>query len=312
MAEQSLEVDNNALTSYEANSNHQLSIQSIDDIRRVSLIFVKSGMFKGDDKMTEEQKLYQAGVKIIAGIEFGIQPFAAMRGINIIKGNAEMSANLMAAKVKKHPKYDYTVEKWDREGCILIFHEIPRPGAPRSEWFELGLSSFDVEDAKIAGLAGGDNWRKFFRNMAFARAMSNGVRTYCPDVFYGAPVYVEGETTAVTVQSVDDEPAAPEPPQADPEPVEGDVVEPDADEAEAESAPDEEQEAKEPFIDTTEYMTKIQRERVKAVFDSRGLDSKDDRLELASVIIERDIKSLNELTKAEAAKLIEQVPKEEL
>ena len=29
--------------------------------------------------------------------------------------------------------------------------------------------------------------------MLFARALSNGVRWYCPDVFYGNSVYVEGE-----------------------------------------------------------------------------------------------------------------------
>lgn len=35
--------------------------------------------------------------------------------------------------------------------------------------------------------------QKFPRNMLFARALSNGVRWFCPDVFYGNSVYVEGE-----------------------------------------------------------------------------------------------------------------------
>src|SRR4051794_16868506 len=89
-----------------------IAVRSLDDVRRISNIFVGSGMFKTDSQTTAEQKMYQAGVKIIAGAEFGIGPFAAMKGINIIKGNTEMSSNLMAGKVKQHPKYDYRIEKW--------------------------------------------------------------------------------------------------------------------------------------------------------------------------------------------------------
>lgn len=184
-----LHVDSKALDRYEHEAENSIAIRSLDDIKRVSLIFVKSGMFKGDNGLNDEQKMYQAGVKIIAGVEFGIQPFAAMRGINIIKGNAEMSANLMAAKVKKHPKYDYRVKRWDNDGCELTFFEYMPDGTKE----ELGPSSFTIEDAKAAGLTSNDTWRKFARNMCFARAMSNGVRIHCPDVFYGAPVYTEGE-----------------------------------------------------------------------------------------------------------------------
>lgn len=222
-----LETDKAALERYNSDSGNSLAVRSLDDIKRISTIFIGSGMFKGDKSATQAQQIYQAGVKIIAGVEFGIQPFAAMRGINIIKGNAEMSANLMAAKVKKHPKYDYRVKQWDKHGCVLEFYELPRPGAPRTDWDLLGESSFDQEDAKTAGLAGGENWRKFARNMYFARAMSNGVRIYCPDVFYGAPVYVEGEISGEFEDSKQPETstAKPEPARDETEVTEGEVVE---------------------------------------------------------------------------------------
>ncbi|KSZ59688.1 hypothetical protein Z045_05845 [Rhodococcus pyridinivorans KG-16] len=187
-------IDAGTLDRYnDENGSSAIAIRSLDDIRRISNIFIGSGMFKGDKSLSQAQQMYQAGVKIIAGVEFGIQPFAAMRGINIINGNAEMSANLMAAKVKKHPKYDYKVKQLDNDGCVITFYEIPYPNAPRKEWEALGDSSFTHEDAVAAQLANSQNWRKFARNMYFARAMSNGVRFYTPDVFYGAPVYVEGE-----------------------------------------------------------------------------------------------------------------------
>lgn len=164
-----------------------IAIRSLDDITKVSKIFVHSGMFPGDRGQTAEQQIYQAVVKVMAGVEFGIQPFAAMRGINIIQGKAEMSANLMAAQVKKHPQYDYRVDSLTSDGCTISFYEIVDGKRDK-----LGESSFTREDANRAGLNGG-NWTKFPRNMFFARAMSNGVRLHCPDVFYGAPVYVEGE-----------------------------------------------------------------------------------------------------------------------
>ncbi|GAA1053943.1 hypothetical protein [Dietzia natronolimnaea] len=213
------------MSRYEADNGSALAIRSLDDISRLSKIFIQSGMMKGDKSVSQAQQVYQAGVKIIAGVEFGIQPFAAIRGINIINGNAEMSANLMAAKVKKHPKYDYRVKQWDTTGCVITFFEIPYPGAPRDQWDELGDSSFNEDDAKAAGLLGNQNWRKFPRNMYFARAISNGVRIYTPDVFYGAPVYVEGEISGEFESKSDEAPEATPPAKPNKaEAVEGEVV----------------------------------------------------------------------------------------
>lgn len=214
-----------SVSRYESENTSALTVQSLDDIKRLSSIFIGSGMFKGDKSLSQAQQMYQAGVKIIAGVEFGIQPFAAMRGINIISGNAEMSANLMAAKVKKHPKYDYRVKQWDTSGCVITFYEIPYPGAPREQWDELGDSSFNEEDAKAAGLLSNQNWRKFPRNMYFARAISNGVRIYTPDVFYGAPVYVEGEISGEFESKAEDAPETTPPPKpSKADAIEGEVV----------------------------------------------------------------------------------------
>ncbi|MBB0995726.1 hypothetical protein G6024_01135 [Dietzia maris] len=214
-----------SMSRYEADNTSAISVRSLDDISRLSKIFIQSGMFKGDRGVSLEQQVYQAGVKIIAGVEFGIQPFAAIRGINIINGNAEMSANLMAAKVKKHPKYDYRVKQWDTSGCVITFYEIPYPGAPRDQWDELGDSSFNEDDAKAAGLLSNQTWRKFPRNMYFARAISNGVRIYTPDVFYGAPVYVEGEISGEFESKPENAPEATPPAKpSKADAIEGEVV----------------------------------------------------------------------------------------
>jgi hypothetical protein len=275
--------DSSAIERYEAEQPNAISIRSIDDIKRMSLIFVQSGMFKGDTRLSEQTKMYQAGVKIIAGVEFGIQPFAAMRGINIINGNAEMSANLMAAKVKKHPKYDYRVTKWDQDGCAIDFYELPHPNAPRKEWDKLGESSFSADDAIAAGLSTGknaDTWRKFARNMYFARAISNGVRIYTPDVFYGAPVYVEGEISGEF----------------------GDTPQ------EADKAPAQEAELVDASTPTPEVTTNgVTREQLgvmKAGFEDLNINEQSDMLNYVGTVIARLVASATELTEDEANRVI--------
>jgi len=61
------------------------------------------------------------------------------------------------------------------------------------KWNTSGVSSFTIEDAKKAGTK---NLDKFPRNMLFARAMSNGVRWYCPDVMSGSVAYTPEELGA--------------------------------------------------------------------------------------------------------------------
>ena len=60
-----------------------------------------------------------------------------------------------------------------------------RSGPRRSPW-----------PTPAAGLDSNTNWRKYPRNMLFARAISNGARWYCPDLFGGSPVYTPDELGA--------------------------------------------------------------------------------------------------------------------
>lgn len=131
----------------------------------------------------------QAVVKILAGQELGIPPVQAMMGIYIINGKPTLAASLVASIVKRSGKYDYRVKRWDHEGCELDFYE-------RGDL--LGASVFLKKDAQLAGLLSGGNkgnWEKFPRNMYFARAITNGARVYCADVF-GGPVYTPDELGA--------------------------------------------------------------------------------------------------------------------
>lgn len=157
--------------------NSSLTINSIDELRTISGMLSKSGYFQ------DAKDAAQCGVKILAGIEMGFGAFASMTGIHIIKGKPSAGANLMAAAIKKHPNYNYRVIEMTESVCKVQFYESGE---------ECGVSEFTIEDAKKAGT---QNLQKFARNMLFARAISNGVRWYCPDIF-SAPVYTPEELGA--------------------------------------------------------------------------------------------------------------------
>jgi hypothetical protein len=122
----------------------------------------------------------QAIVRVLAGRELGIGPISAMTGVYIVKGRVAIGANLMAAAVKRSGKYNYRVVEMSDAVCKIAFTEHGK---------DIGESVFTLADAKKAGT---QNLDKFPRNMLFARAMSNGVRWFCPDVFDTA-VYTPDE-----------------------------------------------------------------------------------------------------------------------
>lgn len=149
------------------------------EIMSIGKAFFESGMF------TDIKSAAQAFVKIQAGAEMGIKPFSAMSGIHIIQGKPTVGAGLMASTLKASGKYDYRVIEMTDKSCSVDFFQ----GSDK-----IGNSTFTIDDAKKAQTK---NMDKFPKNMLFARAMSNGVKWFCPDVFAG-PVYVPEEINQVT------------------------------------------------------------------------------------------------------------------
>lgn len=158
------------------------AIQSYDDLENVAKAMVSSGYF------ADSAKISQAIVKIMAGREIGIGPFGSMNGIHIIQGKPAFGANIMASKVKSSGRYNYRVTEINDSVCSIEFMELFS-----SQWSTIGTSTFTIADAKKAGVKNTD---KYPRNMLFARAMSNGVRWYCPDIMNGSTVYTPEELGA--------------------------------------------------------------------------------------------------------------------
>ena len=161
---------------------------SLKETMTLGQTLAESGFF------SDTKSAAQAVVKILAGRELGFGAIASMTGINIIKSQVAIGGNLMAASVKRDPRYDYKVVELSDTRCELAFYQ---GGA------ELGRSVFTAQDAERAEIgkmvapgASRNMLARFPRNMLFNRAMSNGVRWYCPDAFGGSPVYTPEELGA--------------------------------------------------------------------------------------------------------------------
>ena len=157
-------------------------VRSVDDLARIGKMMAVSGYFQ------DAKEAAQAAVKVQAGMEMGFGPFTSMTGIHIIQGRPSVGANLMASAVKTNPRYDYRVREMTDQVCRIEFFEII--GGKRES---IGVSEFTLADGKKAGTK---NLDKFPRNMLFARAMSNGIRWFCPDAFNGNTVYTPEELGA--------------------------------------------------------------------------------------------------------------------
>lgn len=115
---------------------------------------------------------------IITGAELGLSPMQAIRSIHIIDGKPTMSSDLMVAMVKRHEacKFFRLVES---SGQVATY-ETQRAGDP-----EPTRMSFSIEEAKAAGLASKDVWKKFAAAMLRARCASSLARTVYPDLVMG-------------------------------------------------------------------------------------------------------------------------------
>tara|TARA_Y100001938_G_scaffold150846_1_gene243786 strand:+ start:3981 stop:4691 length:711 start_codon:yes stop_codon:yes gene_type:complete len=150
-------------------------LHSFEDLKRFCSASAASGYFK------DAQDVAKAIVKVQAGMELGVPPIASMAGIHIVEGKPTLSSGLIASRIKASGKYRFIVKKHTETECELEFKE-----KLDGSWETVGVSSFTMSDATKAGIGGRTNWKRYPKNMLFARAISNGARWYCADIFTGA------------------------------------------------------------------------------------------------------------------------------
>lgn len=167
----------------------------LEEIQSLAQLMIKSRMF------SDIQDVAQGAVRILAGRELGIGPVASLRSIEIVRGNLSIRSHLMAAMIKRSQRYNYRVTLSTDDKCIIEFLEYGEV---------CGTSEFTMDDARRANLVKNDTWKNYPKTMLYNRAMSQGARMYCPDIFLGG-VFYESEIIEAEATPVIDEPTVAEP-----------------------------------------------------------------------------------------------------
>ena len=170
-----------------ATAGLSLQIQSPDDLQRLARLFSASGLF-GRAAGNPDAHMAECAIKILAGMEAGFGSFASIAGVSVINGRPGFGANLLAQAIKRHPLYDYRVLEKTDQVCRIRF---------LSGKEVLGEEVFTIQMAERAGLIkNGGPWKQYPEAMLFARCLSAGMRTHCPDALGGAPAYTPEELGA--------------------------------------------------------------------------------------------------------------------
>jgi len=156
----------------------------------------------------------QAAFKIMVGRELGISTIESMQYVHVIPPRGENGAPriqlgypVIAGLVQKSGLYRYHVEEKSVEQARVAFYKFTQGGGER----KLGVSVFTMQDARAAGLVRANGpWQTYPATMLFARALTHGVKTYCPSVLSGADVGVEEPYIEGAARIVDEETLPPE------------------------------------------------------------------------------------------------------
>ena len=222
---------------------------------------------------------------ILAGLEVGLQPMAALRSFDIIQGQAAPRAITLRAVVQAHGHEMVLVES-TASRCRMKGR---RHGS--DEWQTV---TWTLDRAKDLGLTGKDNWKKQPAAMLTARATSELARLIASDAILGIGYSAEevadggsyeqqvGEVTTTPAEKPGTRKMSRRPPAAEPEPAEGEIVEDS------------------PLLDVKSGLAKA----MYAAIRDAGIPE-EERISTVSEIIGRELTSTKEMTDAEAQHVLD-------
>jgi hypothetical protein len=136
-----------------------------------------SGYFK------DLNSLSKAVTKALIGQQMGMGLVQSMNSLYVIDGKVAMDSHAIR-NTAVMAGYTIKTLELSEKTCVL-------------EWsFKnevLGKSEFSWDDATKAGLVNKDNWRKYPKDMLFARAVTRGSRMYANQAFGNQPIYERDE-----------------------------------------------------------------------------------------------------------------------
>lgn len=244
-------------------------------------------------------KPYEATAAILAGVEVGLSPMAALRSFDVIQGQAAPRALTLRAIVQSHG-HEMVLEESTTTRCKMRGR---RAGA--SEWQSV---VWTMDRARSLGVTNKQNWKNQPQAMLVARATSELARLIAADAILGLGYAAEeiadgagaGVDVPATVAASAEEPAGAvssgsrrmsrKKPAAVSPPVEDDAPVEDAE-----------------VVEDVDRPSDAQTKKAMALFKEHGITDRDERLAATSAFLGREVGTWNELSKADATHVIDQL-----
>lgn len=230
----------------------------------------------------------EAAAAILYGDEIGLSPTQSLQGVYVISGKPALYARTMAAVVMAAGHEVWTVSKTDAEVIVA--------GRRRGSTHVIE-EKWTTARAKRAGYLSNKKYDTDPAAMLYARALSDVCRQIAPDALAGLAFSVEELQLAEPVETVTvtREPAKRRTAQRAPRPAAIEPPEPSLD-----PAPEPEPE---PAVD--DAVTPAQIKMLAATMKDANLTDRADALAYVASVIGREVASRNDLTRAEASRVID-------
>lgn len=150
-----------------------------------------SGYFK------DMTSLSKAITKALIGQSMGMGLVQSMNSLYVIDGKVAMDSHAIRNTAVMAGYTIKTLELSEKQA--VLEWSIRKDGKEEV----LGTSEYTWDDATKAGLIDKQNWRKFPKDMLFARAITRGARMYANQAFANQPVYEREELVPDTGQYID-------------------------------------------------------------------------------------------------------------
>jgi hypothetical protein len=143
---------------------------TFDDLWRMAEAAQRSSLLPSGIKNADAAFFVMA-----TGVELGLQPMMSLRQLTIVKGKVTLSAEAMLALAMRAGVSVQWEVLTTTEATVIL----SRDGSPPHR------ETFTMEDARRAGLAGGNTWRAYPKAMLRSRCISAACKAYCPDIVSG-------------------------------------------------------------------------------------------------------------------------------
>lgn len=233
---------------------------------------------------------------ILTGQEVGLEPMASLRSIHVINATPAMSALALRALAQRHGHGIWLREATNTRAIV----EGLRAGDDESRTQRI---AWTTDDARSRGLLGRPNWRTMPRNMLIARATSEVVRLVAADAILGIPYSIEELEDGDVL--VDAAPNGNEPPPAPPRKARRRRAAAELPAAAEEPPAATGGEEEPPAPPAGPGIQDNQKRALHAGFRDLGITDRTERLRVVRNIINRSVRSSNELTAAEASSVLD-------